>query len=189
MVFTLFCARDRMLEDTDLIIAYGDIVYEPRVLQALMGCDAPMGVVVDQEWRRFWDLRMADPLSDAETLKIDSKGMITELGRKPRSYDEIQGQYIGLIKVRWDRVVELCRLYDAMDPDRSYDGRDRKQMYLTSFIQHAIDNGWPVQAVPVSNGWLEVDTLAELQLYRRMMAEGTLDGFFRITKSSSGSAH
>jgi len=32
MVSTLLCAAPVMLEDADLLIAYGDIVYEPRVL-------------------------------------------------------------------------------------------------------------------------------------------------------------
>jgi len=53
-------------------------------------------------WKRYWDLRFKDPLSDAETLIFDDKGYITELGKKPVSYDQIKGQYTGLIKVRAD---------------------------------------------------------------------------------------
>jgi len=53
-------------------------------------------------------------------------------------------------------------------------------MYMTSFIQHAIDSGWPVRAVLIANGWLEVDTQAELELYRRLEAEGTLADFFQF---------
>jgi len=180
MVYTLFCASDLMAGDTDLLIAYGDIVYEPRVLRALLASEAPVSVAVDREWRRYWELRMADPLSDAETMKIDDQGMITELGKKPGGYQEIQGQYIGLIKVRRDRVVSFRQLHEAMDPDGIYDGNSRKQMYMTSFIQHAIDNEWPVKAVLIANGWLEVDTYAELELYRRMESEGTLADFFRF---------
>ena len=187
MVYTLFCANDLMVDDTDLLIAYGDIVYEPHVLQALMSCTAPMCVIVDREWRRYWELRMTDPLSDAETLKIDSRGMIKTLGKKPHSYDEIQGQYIGLIKVRRDHVIRFRQLYDAMDPDSIYDGKSRKQMYMTSFIQHAIDSGWQVQSVPIANGWLEVDTYAELKLYRQMHADGTLAKFFRFGNHTPGS--
>ena len=180
MVYTLFCGRDLMVDDSDLIVAYGDIVYEPKVLRALLDSDAPLSVVVDREWRRFWELRMPDPLSDAESMKIDGQGMITELGKTPGGYEDIQGQYIGLIKVRRNSVVGLRQLYDAMDLDGPYDGKTRKQMYMTSFIQHAIDNGWPVGAVFIANGRLEVDTYAELELYRRMEAEGTLAEFVRL---------
>ena len=180
MVYTLFCADDLFAGDSDLLISYGDIVYEPRVLKALLASLAPISVVVDQQWRRYWEIRMEDPLFDAETMKIDSNGMIKELGEKPNNYEEIEGQYIGLIKVRRDHALRLRQLYENMGPDRSFDGRSRKQMYMTRFLQYAIDNDWPVKAVSVSNGWLELDTYAEFELYRRMEADGTLGEFFRF---------
>jgi choline kinase len=180
MVHTLFSARPLMTPGTDLIISYGDIVYEPRVLQALLDCDAPMAVAVDQEWRQFWEIRMDDPLSDAETLKLDGEGRILELGKKPLGYQDIQGQYMGLIKVSATHVGELLDLYDSLDPKGLYDGRTLKQMYMTSFIQEAINSGWHVQSAPVSNGWLEVDTFAEMQQYQRMYDDGSLSAFCRL---------
>lgn len=180
MVHTLLCGRDLMDGESDLIISYGDIIYQPEVLQALLDSDVPLALVVDREWRRFWELRMPDPLADAETMKIDAQGMVTELGKKPDGYEEIQGQYIGLIKVRRDSVAGLLQLYDTMDPDGPYDGKTRQQMYMTSFIQHAIDSDWTVGAVFIDNGWLEVDTYDELELYQRMEAEGTLSEFMRL---------
>ena len=38
-------------------------------------------------------------LRDAETLKLDPDGNIIEIGKSPKSLDDIQGQYIGLIKI------------------------------------------------------------------------------------------
>jgi choline kinase len=180
MVHTLFCASDLMEEDTDLIISYGDIVYELQVLRDLMNCDAPVAVTVDSEWRRYWELRMEDPLTDCETLKIGSDGSLIELGRKPRDYSEIQGQYIGLIKVRKDYVPKFRQVYECMDPEGPYDGKSRQQMYMTSFIQCLIDQAWPIRAVLIANGWLEVDTFSELQLYNRMQDEGLLAEFCQL---------
>ena len=180
MVFTLFCASHLMNGAGDLIVSYGDIVYEPRVLKALLACDAPVCVSVDSEWRRYWELRMVEPLADAETLKLDKDGRLLELGKKPRDYGEIQAQYMGLFKVRRDFVPKFITAYETLDPEGPYDGLSRKEMYMTSFLQHLIDNGWMVQSVPVANGWLEVDTMEDLQLYSRMQAEGTLDQLYRF---------
>ena len=96
MVASLMCARDRFDGTDDVLIAYGDIVYEPRIVAAMQPPATPVAVAVDTEWRRLWELRMSDPLADAETLRIDAHGLITELGRVPDSYDDIEGQYIGL---------------------------------------------------------------------------------------------
>ena len=43
MVATLFCARDTWSSDTDLVVCYGDIVYEQRVLRTLLASRAPIG--------------------------------------------------------------------------------------------------------------------------------------------------
>ena len=51
-------------------------------------------------------------------------------------------------------------------------------MYMTSFIQYLIEEGWQIQAVPVANGWLEVDTYSELMVYQEMYRQGTLSRFW-----------
>ena len=97
MVSTLFCAESEM--NDDLLISYGDIIYSKEVLGQLMKNDNDFVVTVDKNWRELWNLRMENPLEDAETMKINSEGDITELGKKPKSYEEINGQYIGLFKI------------------------------------------------------------------------------------------
>lgn len=169
MVTTLFAAEAVMTGENDLIISYGDIVYEPRVLAALQAVDAPIALAVDREWRRYWAARMEDPLSDAETLKLADCDRVVELGKKPKSYDDIQGQYTGLIKIRADHVARLPEVWRAMDHTATYDGKDYDNMYMTSFIQHLIDSGWEARAAFIDNGWAEVDCREDISV-----AEGFL---------------
>lgn len=180
MVRTLFCAEDQMIDGEDLLISYGDIVFEPYVLQSLLSCDEPVSLAADGEWRRLWQLRMDEPLEDAETFKIDSHGYVIELGKKPTSYDQVQAQYMGLIKVRGDRVKKLKEVFRLMDRSETYDGKDFDNMYMTSFIQYLIDSGWPVKACLVSNGWLEIDTAEELQRYNEMAEKGKLSSYCKL---------
>ncbi len=180
MVETLFCARAAMGTDQDLVIAYGDIVYEPGVLQRLLHCRDPLAVIVDRNWREYWARRFPEPLQDAETLKLGPGDRLLELGRKPRAYAEIQAQYIGLIKVRADHVQPLVHTYEALDRHAFYDGKDFANMYMTSFIQHLVDAGWHVQAVPVDGGWLELDSLQDYHLYQRLGASGQLARHCRL---------
>jgi L-glutamine-phosphate cytidylyltransferase len=180
MVESLFCARQVMTGNEDLIISYGDIVYESKTLSSLLSCKNPVCLTVDRNWKHYWKLRMEDPLKDAETLKLDSAGLVRELGKKPISYEEIEGQYIGLIKVRSDHVKKLDIIHSSMDPKAFYDGKDYWNMYMTSFIQHLIDLGVAVRACPINNGWLEVDTLQDLEIYHKMLEEGTLASYYHM---------
>jgi choline kinase len=180
MVTTLMCAAELLDGAADVVIAYADLVYEPRVVRRLLACGEPLCTTVDSQWRRLWELRLADPLSDAETLKLSAGGDIVELGKKPSSYDEIQGQYMGLIKVRADLAPELVAHHRRLDPSATYDGKDLANMYMTSFLQDLIDHGHRLRAVPVDGGWLEVDTIEDLELYRRLHAEGRLADYCRL---------
>jgi L-glutamine-phosphate cytidylyltransferase len=177
MVATLFCAIDLMDDRQDLLICYGDIVYEPRVLSALLGVDAPVTVMVDRQWLRYWQLRLDDPLTDAETLKLGPGGRLLELGKKPRGYESIEAQYMGLIKVRADHVALFKQAYSSMDRAATYDGKSFDNMYMTSFIQHLIDGGWDVRVAETDNGWLEVDSVEDLSRYEVMAAAGKLQPF------------
>jgi choline kinase len=169
-----------MQDGQDLLIAYGDIIYEERVLQALLAVEAPLGVSIDTEWRRFWSIRMDDPLSDAETLKLDPEDHIVELGKKPKSYDEIQGQYMGLIKVRGDCVRAFREFWNALDRDVLRDGKNFDNMYMTTFLQELINAGWLAKAAYTENGWLEVDTVEDLDQYHHMISTGELDSFIQL---------
>lgn len=178
MVYSLFCAEDSMDPGHDLIIAYGDIVYEPRVLNALLASDKPLAITSDRSWLDYWSARMEDPLADAETFRIGDDGRILELGKKPRSLEQIEGQFIGLIRVRADHVTNFRHAWHALDRHATYDGQNRDRMYMTSFLQYLIDQGWYAHAVFTENGWLEVDTVEDLQRYEQMFREGALQRFY-----------
>ncbi len=155
MVASLLCAPDLLDGSADLIIAYGDIVYEPRLLHALLALDAPVGVVVDASWRAYWEARMPDPLSDAETLRMDMNGRILELGSKPTGYSDIDGQYTGLIRLMANDAPQfLSSARDLILEDVN--------SYMTALLQRLIDEGVHVQSARVSHGWLEIDSPGDL---------------------------
>lgn len=164
MVYSLFCARGQFSGDRDLLISYGDIVYEPDIVESLLACDAPVCIAVDRAWRDLWELRFDDPLEDAETLRMDETDRITEIGSEPNGYEDIEAQYIGLITVRNDHLAEFEQYYDELSGGG--DGLERSSVEMTHFLQHLIDEGWRVQGVPIERGWVEVDTLYDLEVYR-----------------------
>jgi len=181
MVASLFCAADVMRDDADLLVTYGDIVYEPSVLAAILDSTAPVSIVSDRAWRSYWQARMADPLADAETLRLRAGRRVIEIGRKPRDYSEIQGQYIGLTKVRADHVAALVAVRAAMPRDGVFNGKTYDRIDMTSFLQYLIDGGWELHAVEVEHGWLEVDSVADIERYNQMRKEGTLPAFYDDT--------
>ena len=184
MVETLFCAVDYIKQSAelneDLIIAYGDIVYKTENLAKLLACDDEIALMIDAKWENLWRLRLDTPLDDAETLVMDSNGFVKELGKKPDSYERIQGQYTGLIKLRGDKLNDFISFYRHMDRHSYYDGKDFDNMYMTSLLQLLIDAGWQAKAALVNSGWLEIDSVGDLEQYENMSEKGELDQFYRL---------
>ena len=180
MVESLFAAR-LFLEQAkgDVLISYGDIVYQQKNLQSILDTDGDIVVMVDDGWLELWSARNENPLNDAETLKYGKHGQIVELGKKPTSLDDINGQYTGLIKIRSQKIADFISFYDRLDRASHYDGRTFMQMYMTSFLQLLIDAGWMVLPAHVSHGWLEVDTVEDLQLYEQLSMEGKLNALWK----------
>lgn len=178
MVESLFSAREFIDQPGDLIIAYGDIVYQRNNLEQLLGGNDEIDLMIDLKWRDLWQLRLDNPLDDAETLIMDEFGYVQELGKKPESYQQIQGQYTGLIKIRRDKISELVEFYHSLDRSAIYDGKDFDNMYMTSFLQLLIDAGWQAKAIEVNNGWLEIDSVEDLQHYEAMAEQGRLQQFY-----------
>ncbi len=175
MVRSLFCAEAELTGD--IVISYGDIIYEERVLKTLLDTPGDVVVGVDKNWMNLWQVRMEDVLADAETMKVNAKDQILELGKKPKSLDEIQGQYMGLIKFSAKIMPEIRKLYHSLDPSALYDGKPPAKMFMTSFLQLVIDTLCPVQAAFIQGGWLEVDTGQDLALYEALEPKSALFDF------------
>jgi choline kinase len=185
MVASLLCARSLLDGADDVVICYGDIVYEPRVIEALVASAAPIAIAVNREWLPLWQIRMADPITDAETLRLDAAGCVIELGRRPKALSEVEAQYMGLIGVKAGFAPRLVEAYDALDPAGPYEGRDRDRMFMTAFLQYLIDHVSPVAAVPCDGGWIEIDTIDELVTFERLHTAGQLAQFCDLTTVSS----
>lgn len=160
MVWTLFCAEADI--EGDVILAYGDIVYSREVLRSLLKSKADIAVAIDLDWEAYWRARNENPLADAETLKLAADGRIIELGQKPKSLTEIEGQYMGLMKFSAKGCLQLRKVFHDAKSAGNLRGKPVEKAYMTDLLQAVIDAGYPVHSAPVHGGWVEVDTVTDL---------------------------
>lgn len=180
MVESLMVARELFDGAADVLMCYGDIVYEPRVLSAALSQHGDVVVTADRGWRTLWSARMEDYASDVESFRLGADGRVAELGRRPGSLDEVQAQYIGLVRFPAAVHSRLLALYDGLDRKGTFDGQPFARMYMTSFVQQMIDAGWNVRPALIEHGWLEVDSVEDLRRYRALAEAGQLDPICRL---------
>lgn len=161
MVFSLAQAKSLIKGQDKVLILYGDIAYKDSHLQSLIdSCkNTPCTVLGNLDWLSLWSSRLEDPLSDAETFIYDDKFMMKDIGKRPENLEQVQAQYMGMIKM--DASYLELSLTEYLNRDHT---SAMKNMYMTDFIQEAIDKG-DVSVELVSGGWIEMDTIEDYKLY------------------------
>ena len=163
MVWTLFCAEADL--NSDVIVSYGDIVYSREVLRTLLRSKADISVTIDLDWEHYWRARNENPLDDAETLKLSSEGRIIEIGQKPKSLEEIEGQYMGLMKFTprfFDELIKWAEQNEAI----------LNKTDMTTLLRHFLQAGHTIKCEPAKESWFEVDTETDLNIANRWFEDG-----------------
>jgi L-glutamine-phosphate cytidylyltransferase len=159
MVVSLLSA-DQWLNESACIVSYSDIVYSSDAVRRLMAASGDIVITYDPNWRSLWEMRFTDPLSDAESFKLD-EDMVVEIGNKTESIDDIEGQYMGLCKFTskgWGYV----KGYLSKISQKSIDKMD-----MTCLLSGLIKSGIVINAVPITDRWFEVDTESDLNKYQQ----------------------
>ena len=182
----LVCKTSSEKLNKSTIVCYGDIIFEEKVLNCLMESKNDFSIVVDKEWKKYWEMRFDDPLTDAESLKIDSDGNITSIGQNVRKIDEIEGQYIGLMKFQNKGIIKLKEFYEKIkkhaknNPNPLNPRVSFKQSYMTDFLQGLIGEGCKLKAVQIKNGWLELDSIDDYNKYTDLFSKKTISEFIDL---------
>jgi choline kinase len=166
MLYSLFCAADEIDTNKHIIVSYGDIIYSASILEQLLKSSYKLTVITDVDWLSYWKKRMDNPLHDVESFKWNSTTKrIYELGQKPQTLEEIQGQYIGLFKISKDYISEWKFQYEKF----CHYHKSPEKAYMTDFLQWLIDNGQELYGLPIHGQWAEFDTLKDLKIGEKIL--------------------
>ena len=186
MVETLFCALHELNGPT--IISYGDIIFEKEVLEKLILSKNEISIVIDENWKEYWSIRMSDIKEDVESLKLNSEGSIIDIGQKVKDIEEIGGQYIGLMKFGQNGIQNLkefyflCKEKSKNDKNPLNQGIQFEKSYMTDLLQGLIHTGCKLTAVPIHGGWLELDTIDDYNLYNNLEKENNIQKLISLEK-------
>ena len=163
MVASLACAR-KWLASGPCVVSYGDIVYAPQAARLLAECEDPLAITFDPNWLELWRARMSDPMSDAETFRCDGDGFVCDLGRRPRILDEVQGQYMGLVRftpASWAAVEDHL---SSLEPDRAL------RIDMTTLLRELFTSGRVrLRALAYDGPWAEIDAPSDRAVAERRL--------------------
>ncbi len=166
MVESLFCAQEDLYGD--VLISYGDIIFEQRIVEQIITDKSDIGVVVDVAWKDYWKTRYGKIDFDTESLTLNKKGNIIELGQDNPPLDKIDGRYVGLIKLTKSGCEKIKQIY--LSAKLLYSGkvwlnnRPFEKVFMTDFIQEMINQNIEIKSIKIKKGWLEFDTNEDYEM-------------------------
>lgn len=159
MVASLICASE-WLSLSPCLVSYSDIFYEASAVKSLLATNSEVSITYDLNWQNLWQNRFTNPLEDAETFKLNEKNDVIEIGNTPKSIDEVDGQYMGLIKFSVNGWKKFKELADSL-PSQKLNTID-----MTKMLQLAVETeNFKVKGVPYSGVWGEIDSKDDLLFY------------------------
>nr|WP_325238941.1 phosphocholine cytidylyltransferase family protein [uncultured Oscillibacter sp.] len=146
------------------LVCYSDIVFSSNAVRTLIDSDAPLAITYYTDYWQLWEKRMKNPLEDLETFRLDADGKLTEIGQKPNTSEDIQGQFMGLLRFTpeswgWvDKTIQepLAKPVNKLD--------------MTTLLQELLQRNYPVQAISTSDLWLECDSEHDINVYEQFFA-------------------
>jgi choline kinase len=144
MAVSLWLAQKR---DVNLIICYGDIIFDPSILEDLIAAEGDIVLAVDNRGGNY----------DAEDEKVKlSRGMVQRCS-KDIPDDEADGEFIGLAKVSrrgarrlWFELGRLVR-------------HEQKMTFLSEVFEQMAADGYAIGVCNLDGRpWNDNDNLADL---------------------------
>ena len=164
MFYSLTMA-DSWLKNEPCLVCYSDIVFSPKVIRALTDSTAPIAITSYNGYWELWEKRMNDPLEDLETFKVDANGRLMEIGKKPTTREEIQGQFMGLLRFTpesWEWVDKTIK-----EPL----SKPLNKLDMTTLLQELLQRNYPIRAISTEDLWLECDSEHDIEVYEQCFGE------------------
>lgn len=165
MVMSLMLAIENI--EPPFIISYSDIIYGREIINNLIQSKSDLSVAYDKNWLKLWQMRFKDPLIDAESFILNSKSEITEIGNKVNDLNEIQGQFMGLLKITNNSKNFIKKIID----------QDKNNLFkfdTTKLLNSMIQNGVRLKAIANEQGWCEIDSQNDLKIADSLVNNGII---------------
>jgi phosphoenolpyruvate phosphomutase len=164
------------------LVVYSDILFDSEVVGKLLKTDADITLLVDRSYssknygasRRIDLVKVANPRPDSRrALNIGAVNQVRRIG-KNLPPDEANCEFAGLALFSTKGFALLRQVYEAESGSSAggyfHEAKSKRSASLTDLVQELIDQGYEVDCVEVSSGWMEVHSFDNYRLACQMVS-------------------
>ena len=153
--------------NSSVLVTYGDIVFEPKIVQQMLEITNDIRLAVRINWKEHYQNRTMHPLSEAENVLIEN-GRILEIRKNiSKSLENQQiGEFLGIMMLSSDHIKILLERYSYLKKNHIgafHNSPSLSNAYITDMLQEIINCGINVNPVFTEDRWFEIDTPEDLK--------------------------
>ena len=149
----LSCSSYIDFANEDILISYGDVLYESSIITELLNSKFDITVPYLTDWKNIWSQRLNDYMSDVESFVFDKDNFLVEIGKKVVNA-EPQGQFMGLSYFKNGSLEKLKKIIIYEVNKQLIDIND---LEFTTALNYLLVNELTVKTTPYSGIFNELD--------------------------------
>ena len=133
-----------------------------------------------EEYKRDFKIYLSVGLTinlDTSRVHNKNKNLWTEEYKNnfiKASYEAFIVHKLDFLKSFYDK----CKSYAENGKNYLKTDSSFEKSYMTDLLQGMIDEGYKIRAIPINNGWLELDSYNDYLKYQKMFENETISKFF-----------
>ena len=167
---SLMTARSKIVGD--VLIMFGDILFEEIILQQMLDSKGDIVIAVDKDWEKSYEERHDNPKSEADKVLIkDDKVIQISAKNIEVNNDNDIGELLGLIKLSLKGSKILIEQYEKLENSHTgkfHDAVSLKKAKFVDVLQELLSLGIIITPVSIKGNWCEIDTKHDLEIAKKI---------------------
>ena len=167
---SLMVARSKIAGD--ILIMFGDILFDEIILQQMLDSKGDIVIAVDKNWEKSYEERHDNPKSEADKVLIKDDKVIQISAKNIEVNDDNDvGELLGLIKLSMKGSKILIDQYEKLENShigKFHDAVSFKKAKFVDMLQELLSSGIVITPVSIKGKWCEIDTKHDLEIAKKM---------------------
>ena len=167
---SLMVARSKIVGD--ILIMFGDILFDEIILQQMLDSKGDIVIAVDKDWEKSYEERHDNPKSEADKVLIKDDKVIQISAKNIEVNDDNDvGELLGLIKLSMKGSKILIEQYEKLENSHTgkfHDAVSLKKAKFVDMLQELLSLGTIITPVSIKGKWCEIDTKHDLEIAKKM---------------------
>ncbi len=167
---SLMVARSKIVGD--ILIIFGDILFDEIILQQMLDSKGDIVIAVDKNWEKSYEERHDNPKSEADKVLIKDNKVIQISAKNIEVNDDNDvGELLGLIKLSMKGSKILIDQYEKLENShvgKFHDAVSFKKAKFVDMLQELLSSGIVITPVSIKGKWCEIDTKHDLEIAKKM---------------------